>query len=103
METAGQQGVDVVEHVREQARASGLFTRDRPVIAMLSGGRDSVCLLDVAIALRGAAQVGALHVNYGLRPQPTPRSAIVGSCAERSAWRWRSCTRATPERSVGRS
>jgi tRNA(Ile)-lysidine synthase len=68
MQTAGQQGADVVEHVREQARASGLFTRDRPVLAMLSGGRDSVCLLDVAVALRGAAQVGALHVNYGLRP-----------------------------------
>ena len=68
MQTAGQQGADIVEHVREQARASGLFTRDRPVLAMLSGGRDSVCLLDVAVALRGAAQVGALHVNYGLRP-----------------------------------
>jgi tRNA(Ile)-lysidine synthase len=35
---------------------------------MVSGGRDSVCLLDVAVALRGAA-VKALHVNYGLRPQ----------------------------------
>ena len=34
---------------------------------MLSGGRDSVCLLDVAVALRGAGSVRALHVNYGLR------------------------------------
>ncbi len=34
---------------------------------MLSGGRDSVCLLDVAVALRGAERVRALHVNYGLR------------------------------------
>jgi tRNA(Ile)-lysidine synthase len=67
METAGQQGANVVEDVRELARASELFVRDRPVLAMLSGGRDSVCLLDVAVALRGAAQVGALHVNYGLR------------------------------------
>ena len=39
----------------------------RPVVAMLSGGRDSVCLLDVAVALRGAGSVRALHVNYGLR------------------------------------
>jgi tRNA(Ile)-lysidine synthase len=32
---------------------------------MLSGGADSVCLLDVAIKL--GADVTALHVNYGLR------------------------------------
>ncbi|MGI8750643.1 MAG: ATP-binding protein, partial [Thermoleophilaceae bacterium] len=32
---------------------------------MLSGGADSVCLLDVAIRL--GALVSALHVNYGLR------------------------------------
>jgi tRNA(Ile)-lysidine synthase len=36
---------------------------------MLSGGRDSVCLLDVAVALRTPAHVSALHVNYGLREQ----------------------------------
>src|SRR5438552_6060588 len=36
---------------------------------MLSGGRDSVCLLDVAVALRDASAVSALHVNYGLREQ----------------------------------
>jgi tRNA(Ile)-lysidine synthase len=48
---------------------SGLFVRDRPVLAMISGGRDSICLLDVAVALRGAEAVWALHVNYGLREQ----------------------------------
>ncbi len=36
---------------------------------MLSGGRDSTCLLDVAVALLGADEVIALHVNYGLRPE----------------------------------
>jgi tRNA(Ile)-lysidine synthase len=34
---------------------------------MLSGGRDSVCMLDLAVRARGAAAVLALHVNYGLR------------------------------------
>jgi tRNA(Ile)-lysidine synthase len=57
----------VCEDVREAVAASGLFARDRPVIAMLSGGRDSNCLLDVAVALLGAASLSALHVNYGLR------------------------------------
>ena len=42
---------------------------ERPVVAMLSGGRDSVCLLDVAVALCGPEQVRALHVNYGLREE----------------------------------
>ena len=34
---------------------------------MLSGGRDSVCLLDLAVRLLGPEAVTALHVNYGLR------------------------------------
>ncbi|HEX4114869.1 MAG TPA: tRNA lysidine(34) synthetase [Solirubrobacteraceae bacterium] len=53
--------------VRERVRAGGLLSSGRGVVAMLSGGRDSVCLLDVAVALCGAEQVYALHVNYGLR------------------------------------
>lgn len=59
----------MVEQVREQVRASGLLAPDARVVAMLSGGRDSVCLLDVAVALCGAEKVRALHVNYGLRPE----------------------------------
>jgi tRNA(Ile)-lysidine synthase len=55
------------EEIREAVRAGGLLAGDRPLVAMLSGGRDSVCLLDVAVALRGPEQVTALHVNYGLR------------------------------------
>src|SRR5436305_11322356 len=38
----------------------------KPLLVMLSGGADSVCLLHMAIE-RGA-DVSALHVNYGLRP-----------------------------------
>ena len=57
------------EDVRDAVRRGGLLTQDRPVLAMLSGGRDSVCLLDVAVALRTPAEVSALHVNYGLREQ----------------------------------
>jgi tRNA(Ile)-lysidine synthase len=56
-----------VAQLREAVRAAGLLRDERPVLAMLSGGRDSVCLLDVLVALRGADAVSALHVNYGLR------------------------------------
>src|SRR5205823_7729822 len=47
------------------ARDSGLVHEGEPLLVMLSGGADSVCLLDVAVRLD--ARVGALHVNYGLR------------------------------------
>ena len=59
--------VDVVERVLETVRAGGLLPAGRPLVVMLSGGRDSVCLLDVAVALAGQESVAALHVNYGLR------------------------------------
>jgi tRNA(Ile)-lysidine synthase len=57
----------VAAELRQLVRDGGLFARDRPIVAMLSGGRDSTCLLDVAVALLGAHSVCALHVNYGLR------------------------------------
>jgi tRNA(Ile)-lysidine synthase len=47
--------------------ATGLLEPGADVLVLLSGGRDSVCLLDVAVALDCAAR--ALHVNYGLRPE----------------------------------
>jgi tRNA(Ile)-lysidine synthase len=56
-----------VEQVRDAVRAEGLLGDGRALVAMLSGGRDSVCLLDVAVALCGSDAVRALHVNYGLR------------------------------------
>jgi tRNA(Ile)-lysidine synthase len=53
----------------ERVAAGGLLEPGRPVVVLLSGGRDSVCLLDVAVALCGAPAVRALHVNYGLREE----------------------------------
>jgi tRNA(Ile)-lysidine synthase len=49
-------------------RAQGLLGPGRPVLVMLSGGRDSCCLLDLAVEIAGPGAVTALHVNYGLRP-----------------------------------
>jgi tRNA(Ile)-lysidine synthase len=54
---------DLLDAVRE----TGLLPPGTPVVAMLSGGRDSVCLLDLAARLLGPEEVTALHVNYGLR------------------------------------
>ena len=58
-----------VEEVLQRVREDGLLAGPEPVVAMLSGGRDSLCLLDVAVTLRGAGAVSALHINYGLRAE----------------------------------
>jgi tRNA(Ile)-lysidine synthase len=51
----------------EAVREGGMLPARTPLVAMLSGGRDSVCLLDLAKRLLGPDEVTALHVNYGLR------------------------------------
>jgi tRNA(Ile)-lysidine synthase len=50
-----------------RVREEGLLSRGRAVVVLLSGGRDSTCLLDLAVRIAGADAVQALHVNYGLR------------------------------------
>jgi tRNA(Ile)-lysidine synthase len=49
--------------IEAQVRAGGLLAE--PVLVLLSGGQDSVCLLDLAVRI--APDVRALHVDYGLR------------------------------------
>jgi len=51
----------------ERVLAEGSIGPGTRVVAMLSGGRDSVCMLDLAVRAAGPAAVTALHVNYGLR------------------------------------
>ncbi|HEV2859147.1 MAG TPA: tRNA lysidine(34) synthetase TilS [Solirubrobacterales bacterium] len=51
----------------ERIEAGGLLAGEDPLLVMLSGGRDSVCVLDLAVRVGGAEAVSALHVNYGLR------------------------------------
>jgi tRNA(Ile)-lysidine synthase len=48
-----------------RVREEGLLRPGAPVLVLLSGGPDSVCLLDLAVRVSGA--VTALHVDYGLR------------------------------------
>jgi len=53
------------DEVRATVEATGLLG-GAPVVVLFSGGRDSTCLVDLAVLL--VADVSALHVNYGLRP-----------------------------------
>lgn len=56
-----------MEELLARVRATGLLAGPGPVLVLLSGGRDSTCLLDVALLLRGPEAVRALHVDFGLR------------------------------------
>lgn len=67
----------------EAVREAGLLPAGTPLVAMLSGGRDSVCLLDLAVRLLGAGEVTALHVNYGLRDDSNADEAHCAALCER--------------------
>jgi tRNA(Ile)-lysidine synthase len=70
------------ERALEAARESGLVRAGEPLLVMVSGGGDSVALLDIAHRL--GASVSALHVNYGLREGADADQALVGRlCDER--------------------
>jgi tRNA(Ile)-lysidine synthase len=71
----------VSERPLDAARESGLVRAGEPVLVLLSGGGDSVCLLDVA--LRIGARVTALHVNYGLRDGADADEAFCRELCER--------------------
>src|SRR4051794_2863064 len=63
-------------------RVGGLLSAGVPVLVLLSGGRDSVCLLDVAVRLVGADSVAALHCNYGLRDDAADDEAHCAALCE---------------------
>ena len=65
----------------EAGRRSGLVQPGVPLMVMLSGGGDSVCLLDVSLRL--GARVSALHVNHGLRDAAADDEAFVRRMCER--------------------
>jgi tRNA(Ile)-lysidine synthase len=70
-------GTDLVERVA----ATGLIVPGEPLVVMVSGGRDSTCLLAIASEL--GADVTALHVNYGLRGKESDGDEVA--CHEQCA------------------
>jgi len=71
------------EELLGRVEAGGLMAGPEPLLVMLSGGRDSVCLLDLAVRARGAEAVGVLHVNYGLREEADEDERFCAQLCER--------------------
>ena len=57
------------DELLRRVEAGGLLAGPGALVVMLSGGRDSVCMLDLAVRVRGPRSVTVLHVNYGLREE----------------------------------
>lgn len=66
-----------------RVRETGLLPAGEPVVVLLSGGRDSICLLDLAVLLSGPGTVSALHVNYGLRAESAGDQAVCEEVCRR--------------------
>ena len=58
-----------------------MIVRGAPLVVLLSGGRDSVCLLHRAV--EAGARVTALHVNYGLRAEADEDERFCRELCER--------------------
>jgi tRNA(Ile)-lysidine synthase len=80
----------------ERVRAGPLLSPGRPVVVLLSGGRDSVCLLDLARRLCG--EVRALHCNYGLRAAAAQDEAHCRALCEALGVSLAVCRPERPER-----
>uniref|UniRef100_UPI002A759D6A tRNA lysidine(34) synthetase TilS n=1 Tax=Patulibacter defluvii TaxID=3095358 RepID=UPI002A759D6A len=61
--------------------ASGEVAAGAPVVVACSGGRDSLCLLDLAVRVAGAKAVLAVHVHHGLRGTAADRDAAHAAAA----------------------
>jgi tRNA(Ile)-lysidine synthase len=69
------------DRMAEAVREGGLLSAGT-LVAMLSGGRDSVCLLDLAVRVLSPDAVTAVHVNYGLRDDSDADEAHCAAICE---------------------
>ncbi len=77
-------GADLVERVDSHLQASGLLPRDTSITVALSGGLDSVALLDLLLALhaRWGWTVSAAHFDHRMREESGSDAAWVKALCE---------------------
>jgi tRNA(Ile)-lysidine synthase len=75
--------MSIARQVQGSIRDSGLLEPGAGVLAMLSGGADSVCLVHALRELMGPDSLACVHVNHGLRAGADPDERFcVGLCGE---------------------
>ena len=82
----GGPGFDLVQRAANEMRRHQMVDRDAHVLVAVSGGPDSICLLDVLLRLAGTfeLQVSVAHVDHGLDPDSAGVAARLGAaCAEK--------------------
>jgi tRNA(Ile)-lysidine synthase len=74
----------LVDRVRDTIRRHGMLRGGEVVLVAVSGGPDSVALLDILCALRGPLDLtlAALHVHHGLRPEADLEAEAAGRLCE---------------------
>lgn len=75
----------LLSRIRETIERYNMLQRGDRVIAAVSGGPDSVCLLDLLFALRGdlGIELVVAHLDHGLRPESDEaETRLVGSLAD---------------------
>jgi tRNA(Ile)-lysidine synthase len=79
--------LEVLDRVEAAIRKHRMFSHGDRVGVAVSGGRDSVCLLDMLarLAPRWKWTLAVLHVNHRLRPESEEEEAFVRSLASRYA------------------
>lgn len=60
---------------RARVAATGLLAVGEPLVVGVSGGRDSLCLLGLAVEIVGADPLLAVHVHHGLRGRTADHDA----------------------------
>jgi tRNA(Ile)-lysidine synthase len=77
--------LDVLDRVEATVRKFRMFSQGDRVGVAVSGGRDSVCLLDLLcrLAPKWRLQLVVLHVNHRLRPESDEEEAFVRALAAR--------------------
>ena len=76
---------DVVSRVRDLVAEERVCRSSDPLIVGVSGGADSVCLLDVLAAVRPrrGRRLVVLHVDHGFRPDSASDATFVRELAEK--------------------
>lgn len=71
-----------LDRLEAAIRASGLLSAGETVIALVSGGPDSACLVAGLSGFLDPGNLVALHVNYGLRPESDADAAVASRLCE---------------------